>query len=471
MVNPLFNPINSISLMGRYSFDINRLERFSQEQMKRYRDKAFKKIVKYAYTVPLYHDKYKKAGVHPNDIKGIDDVVKLPMVSKNDMRKNFPDRILPVGYNKKKAHVICTGGTTGKAISIFTDFYTMGVAAIPFFREMKAFNLNWRKARLANIGNFNPYRVDLVQQEHFRRPLQSFFSLNDQLDIDVDVPTKELIDKLDRYKPDIMLAYPAIYQHLAFLKRKGYGKNIKPTVLYAAGSMLDDYTRKYVEDAFACRLLNSYQSVEAHGIIASECIEGTWHIHSDFYNAEAIDDNGELVAPGERGHLVMTRMWGRGTPMVRYTGMDDWVRIIPIKKCKCGLTTPVIDGGVEGRKRANIVLPSGKVFPPGAFCFVEPLLTKYKSFVVKKYQIVQRKVDEIDILLVIDEDLRNVGVSIDVIKNEIKENYEKKVGPEVTVNIKEVDEIKNDDNPGKPAPIVVSHVTLKEGYKILENQT
>ena len=139
----------------------------------------------------------------------------------------------------------------------------------------------------------------------------------------------------------------------------------------------------------------------------------------------------------------MTRMWGRGTPMVRYTGMEDWVRIIPIKKCKCGLTTPVIDRGVEGRKRADVVLPSGKVFPPGAFCFVEPVLTKYKSFVVKRYQVVQKKLDEIDILLVIDEDLRNVGVSIDVVKKEIKENYEKKVGPEVKVNIKEVDEIKN----------------------------
>lgn len=66
------------------------------------------------------------------------------------------------------------------------------------------------------------------------------------------------------------------------MKRKGYGKNVKPTVIYAAGEILDDYTRKYVEDAFGCRMLNSYQSVEAHGIIATECTEGNWHIHWDF---------------------------------------------------------------------------------------------------------------------------------------------------------------------------------------------
>lgn len=188
-----------------------------------------------------------------------------------------------------------------------------------------------------------------------------------------------------------------------------------------------------------------------------------------FFNLEAIDENGELVSPGERGHLVMTRLWGRGTPMVRYTGMDDWIKIIPIKECKCGLTTPIIDGGVEGRKRANIVLPNGKVFPPGAFCFIEPVLTKYKSFVIKQYQVVQKKIDEIEILLVIDEELRNVGVSIDVIKKEIKENYEEKVGPKVSVTIREVDEIKNDENPLKPAPIVITKVKLEEGFNVLNN--
>ncbi len=471
MINPLFNPMNSVPLLMRYILDPGRLKRLNPRQMKRYRDKAFKRIVKYAYTVPLYHDKYKKAGVHPSDIKGIDDIVKLPMVSKNDMRENFPDRILPVGHNKEKFHVICTGGTTGKSISIYTDFYTMGGSSIPFFRELEAFNLDWKKIQFANIGNFNPCRVDLVIRENFRKPLESFFSWDNQLDIDVNIPAKELIDKLNKFKPDVILAYPAIYQHLAFLKRKGYGKNIKPTVMYAAGALLDDYTRKYVEDAFGCRLLNSYQSVEAHGIIATECIEGNWHVHTDRYITEAIDDDSNLVAPGERGHLVMTRLWGRGTPIVRYTGMDDWVRITPNKKCKCGWDTPVIEGGVEGRMRANIVLPNGKVFPPGAFCFVEPVLTKYKSFVVKKYQVVQNKLDEIEVLLVIDEDLRNVGASTDVIKKEIKENYENKVGPEVKVIIKEVDEIKNKENPMKPAPIVITKVKLEEGFKVLDNIT
>jgi phenylacetate-CoA ligase len=470
-MNPLLNPFISIPILKNYILDPGRVQRLNPKQLKKYRDKAFKNIVKYAYTVPLYHTIYKRAGIHPNDIRRIDDIVKLPFVTKDDMRENFPDKIIPVGYNKNKGHVICTGGTTGKPVSIYTDFSTMARSAGTILREMNFFNLNWRKSKFVHIGNFNPNRVDLVSQENFQSHLKSFFSMDNHLNIDVDLPMVDIINKLDSFRPDIIMAYPAIFQYLAFLKRKGYGKSIKPKLFWTGGAMLDDYTRSYVEDAFECRLLNIYPSVEAGADIAFECMEGTWHIHSDFFNVEAIDEAGELVSSGERGHVVLTRLWGRGTPIIRYTGMDDWIKLSPGEECNCGLTTPVIVEGVEGRMRANIILPNGKVFPPGAFCFITPVLLKLKTFKVKRYQIVQRKIDEIDILLVIDEDLRNVGPSVDVIADNIRKSYMKKIGPEVTINVREVNEIENNKNASKPPPIVVSHVKTEEVYDLLESKS
>jgi len=470
MKNPLLNPKYLIPLTKHYIFSPRRINYLNKNGLERYRLKAFKNMVKYAYTIPLYHDKYKKAGFHPNDIKKINDISKIPMISKNDLRENFPDRLLPNDSNKKNYYVICTGGTTGKSVYIYTDFYTMGISNIPFLRELKPFKLNWRKTRFVNIGNFNTSRIDLVYEEKFQNSILSLFAMKDnQLNLDVNIPMKDMIERIDKFKPVVMFSYPAIFQHLAFLKRKGYGQNINPTVLFAAGALLDNYTRKYVQDVFNCPLLNTYQSVEAQGIIASECIKGTWHIHHDLYNIEAIDEDGDLVSPGERGHVVLSRLWGRGTPIIRYTGMDDWVRIIDYKKCDCGLSTPVIEGGVEGRRRANIILPNGKVFPPGAFCFIEPVLQKYKTFKIKQYQIVQKKLDKIDILIIVDEDLREKGVSINIIKKDIKEMYQNKVGPEVEINVMEVEEIKHPKDASKPPPIVVSHVTLEEGYNKLNN--
>jgi len=469
MINPLLKPENLFPFTKHYIFSPNRINVLNKRGMKRYIDKEFKKIVKYAYKIPLYNDKYKKAGIHPSEISGISDINKLPKISKNDLRNSFPDKLLPYDYDKEKAYVVCTGGTTGKSVYIYTDFYTMGISNIPFLRELKQFNLNWTKTRFANIGNFNTSRIDLVYQKKFQNSILSLFSIKDnQLNLDVNLPIKEMIEKLDKFKPDVVLSYPAIYQHLAFMKRKGFGKYIKPTVLFSAGALLDNYTRTYVQDAFKCPLLNTYQSVEAQGIIASECIKGTWHIHQDFYNLEAIDKKGNHVPQGERGHLVLTRLWGRGTPIIRYTGMDDWVKIIEYKECECGLKTPVILGGVEGRIRANIILPNGKVFPPGAFCFIEPILQKYKTFKIKQYQIIQKKIDKIDILIVLDEDLKDKGVKVETLKKEIKEAYNVKVGPEVDVNVIEIDEIKQSKDAHKPPPIVVSLVSQKEGYKTLD---
>ena len=467
-MNPLLNPFIAFPVLKNFLLDPRRIYRLNPTQIQKFRDNEFRKIVKYAYTVPLYHDKYKKAGLHPSEIRGLKDIHKLPFITKEDLVKNFPDRIIPKNYNKKRGFVICTGGTTGKPVSVYTDFITMGKSGGVQIRELEFFKLHWRKSRFVHIGNFNQYRIDKIAKENFSKHLESFISSKNRLDMDVSTSLPEMINLLDKFRPEIIMAYPAVFQHLAFFKRKGEGKNIKPKILWTGGAILDNYTKRYVEDAFNCPLLNIYPSVEAGADIAFECLEGTWHINYDFFELEAIDDNEKVVAPEERGRVVITRLWGNGTPIIRYVGMEDWVRLSGVEKCNCGLNTPTIIGGVEGRMRANIVLPNGKVFPPGAFCFIEPVLHELNTFKVLQYQIIQKSLNEIEILVVIDEDLRNVGPSVDVIFEKIEKKYKDKVGPDVKIEVKEVNEIKHTKNASKPPPIVISNVSPEEGYEALQ---
>jgi phenylacetate-CoA ligase len=470
-MNPLLNPFVSIPLIRSVFFAPRKIYKFDKFTMEKYRDRLFKSILKYAFSVPIYHEKYKKSGIYFDDIKGIKDIEKLPFITKKELVDGFPDKIIPMNYDRKKGFVICTGGTTGKPVSIYTDFLTMSTAAGITIRELKYFNLHWRKSKFVHIGNFNQYRIDKIAQENVDRHIKVFFKMQNRLNIDVNLPMIDMINELNKFKPQVIMSYPSIFQHLAFLKRKGYGEDIKPKLLWTGGAILDDYTKDYVEDAFGCKIKNIYPSVEAGADIAFECRNGNWHINYDFFNIEAIDENGNVVSPCERGHVVLTRLWGKGTPIIRYTGMDDWVRIKPYEKCDCGLKTPMILNGVEGRKRANIVLPNGKIFPPGAFCFITPVLQKLRTFKVKQYQIVQKKINQIDILLVIDDDLRDVGPSFSEIAENIKEIYQKKVGKDVNISVKEVKEIKNMENKSKPPPIVISNVTMQEAYSILESKS
>lgn len=472
--NPLYKPSVALPFIKNFILDPGRMERLSSTQLERYKDKTFRKMVSHAYTVPLYKKKYKAAGIHPSDIKGIKDISKLPFVSRQDFRENFPDCVIPQTFDKTKGYVICTGGTTGKyccnsgsePVCIYIDLPTILRSLGITFREQRAFHLNWRKTRFAHLGNFNPFKFDEIFEKNVQHHMKSFFSFNNYLAMSASDPMDDIIKKLDNFKPDVITSYPALFQELAYLKRKGYGTNIRPKLLNVGGEMLDEYTRKYVEDAFGCRMLNFYGSCEAGANIAFECMNGNWHIHSDFFHVEAIDENNEIVAPGERGHIVLTRLFGGATPIIRYTGMKDWITLSNGKFCSCGLHGPIFEKYVEGRVMSNIVLPNGKVYPPSAFLFITSVLTGFKTYKVKKFQIIQTKIDEIEILLVIDDDLRHSGPSVDEVVKRIESVYKNEVGPDVKIIVKEVDGILDDPTSGKPAPLVVSQIPLKDQCKL-----
>lgn len=466
-MNPFLNPSNLFTFAKNYLFDPPRIWKLSPEKLKKYQDKSIRKVVNYAYSVPLYHRKYREKGIHPNDIKKIEDIKKLPFISKDDIRKGYPKDILPTNINIKKEYIICTGGTTGKPITLYIDFKVMSKSIPLFLRDLRLYKMSLKKDRIVHLGNFSPNRIDLVMEEKFLSHLDFLPSKNNILNLDVNNPILRIMEKLNKFKPDLIISYPAIYQHLAFLKKKGYGKDINPKYLLVGGAILDNYTKSYVEDAFGCKLLNTYSSVEASGEIAIECPERSWHVHPDFYHLEAIDDNGNVVSPDKKGQIVITRLFTGGTPIIRYTGMEDWIKLSGFKKCSCGLCTPVIEK-LEGRMRANIILPNGKIFPPGAFCFINPVLHKLNTFKVKQYQIIQKKIDEIEILLVIDKEQENVGPSFEKIADGIKRMYREKTGPNVTINVREVDEIVNKKKKGKPAPIVVSYVDYDKAVEKLQ---
>ncbi len=122
-MNYIYNPVYISKVLKSYLFDIDRIKKMSEEELRNYQDKSLKKIVKYAYTVPLYHDKYKKAGIKPEDITGIKDIKKLPIISKEDIKSYYPAGIISSKTRKENLIEISTSGTTGKSLSLYGDMH------------------------------------------------------------------------------------------------------------------------------------------------------------------------------------------------------------------------------------------------------------------------------------------------------------------------------------------------------------
>lgn len=465
-MNAFLNPANTLPYLKNYIFDTNRIDIKDKKYIEKYRNKSFRKILQYANQVPLYQEKFKKHNIDIKKINDLKDIQKLPFINRQDIGKHFPDGVVPKNFNKEKGMVLCTGGTSGKyccnsgsdPVCLYTDFKTLLRGSLISQRVNNYHNINIRKSKIVHIGNYNPFKFDEVFDTHVLSQIKPFFPLKNYKSIHASNKTQEIIEQLNNFKPDVIISYPAIYQDLAYLKNKGFGQHIQPKVLLVGGAMLDNYTKTYVEHAFGSNLYNTYASCEMGAEIAFECQHRNWHIHSDFFHLEAVDKDNNIVNPGERGRLVITRLWGSATPIIRYTGMQDWITLSEDKTCTCGLKSPIFGRPVEGRIFSNILLPNGRVYPPSEFLFITKVLTDLNTFKIKKYQIIQKTLDEIEILLVVDEDLRQTPPSLELISEKIKKTYEEKVGSDVKITIKEVKQIENDKDSGKPAPLVLSYV-------------
>jgi len=457
MTNPFINPVFTIKAIKSYLTNIERLWRISPKKLKRFQDKKIRQVVKYAYTVPLYHKKYKEVNIHPNDIKSINDLHKLPTVTKDDIREAFPNGVIPKNANLNQLWKISSSGSTGKPVSFYRDTFGLFEDLVFAIRGQRIVNIDWRKDRITSFGPHNsPGRYDYAIKYAILKNLKILshsIKIYQHLSYSYD-NFNEKFEKINKFKPDYILGPPVEIQALASLKKKGYGKDIKPKVIVTSGGMLEKDVKSFIEDAFDCKVVDMYSSVEM-GIAAFECEEGNYHVFSDYLYLEILDENGELVSSGEPGHVSLTRFYGKGTPFVRYTGLDDILTPL-YETCPCGRHTQLIKS-IDGRRVHQIKSPNGNYITPVVFTRgIDAAMQSLKTDKILQYQVVQKKLDKIDLLIVINEDKKNSPPSTDKLISEIKKEYKKIFGETFQFDIKEVKKVIGGDKSNKTPPIVIS---------------
>lgn len=412
------------------------LRRMDSEQLRRFQNVSFKTILNYAYTVPLYKEKYITAGVHPRDIRGLEDIKKLPCVTKEDLRRNFPTRVVPPSFQTNSAIVAATSGTTGRSLSLYFDLPIVIRSMLGFRRALLEHGIFWQKTRMSLLLDLseNSFENKYFFQSIFSM-MKRLFSTRQMQILDIRSSPADLITQIDHFRPDIILGYPFVILQLASLKMRGRGKNITPEYIVTSGAVFDRYSRRFVEETFHTRVFDIYAATES-GIIAFECEKNRYHVCSDLVFLECLQD-GEDVAKSCPGTLQVTRLYGKGTPLVRYQGMEDVVTLSP-NRCSCGLTGDIIEG-IYGRESQSIVLPDGTLVMVSVFenC-IGKVLYDVKVNKIKRIQIVQNKIDTIEVRILFDEYLRDTGCSADETLSLINQKLLERLGNHVNLTLKEV---------------------------------
>ena len=438
-MNPFLNPYFLSKATKSYLIDRDRIWRMNDESLERFRDKQFRRIFKYAYSIPMYHEIYKKAGIHPNDITEIDDVSKLPFITKNDIRKNFPDNIIPPNFDKKGKPIISyTSGTTGEPVSLYFDMYTIVKGLLGYIRVIKEHNVDWRKTRMTVL-------VDLCENSVERNYLtdgiipilKPIFSFENMQIFDTYGEAEDLIKKINNHNPEFLGGYPGMLRQLAILKKEGRGDNIQPRVIISSGAVLDIYLKKFLEEIFETPVFDAYGSMES-GPAAFQCKQKGYHIHSDLVHLEIIDDDGEPVSPGKAGKIIVTRLYGSGTPIIRYNGLDDIVTSSD-DTCDCGISGGLI-GKVHGRENQSLYLPNGRVLLPSSLSrFFGEISEKINITKLKRSQLIQHKINKLEMVTLINNDLRNTKPSLEEIFSTIRKEFKAKYGSDIDIEFSETD--------------------------------
>jgi phenylacetate-coenzyme A ligase PaaK-like adenylate-forming protein len=208
----IIDPIFLSKALYRYLVDPPRLQKMNNESLKRFQDKSLRTILTYAYEVPVYREKYKKAGIHPYDIHGIEDLHKLPCVTKEDLRENFPDNVISPSFHKNTGIVASTSATTGAPLSLYFDLLTVLQSMLGFVRILREHEINWRRSRIALLLDLS---ANSFENSYFLKnvspAIRSLTSLKNIHVFDINSTTSELIKTLDVLQPEAIIGYPFVH--------------------------------------------------------------------------------------------------------------------------------------------------------------------------------------------------------------------------------------------------------------------
>lgn len=340
--------------------------RWTREKLEVYRRRRLLDLL--AHTVahsPFYRKLYERIRIDETlDLRA------LPMISKRDLLDHFDEvvtdprlkradveRYLEVAPPDRddayldRYRVLATAGTTGlRGLFLFdrTEWAAELANVLRWFDIIGA--------RLRPFGRLKISVVGAPSTVHVSRrlPLSGEFGLFRLQHLSVTSELDKLVDELNCFAPDILLAYPTAARRLAIEQQQGR-LAIAPGIVSTHSELLTPETRRLIRAAWRVPPFDHYGLTEIT-TVAVECVEHRGlHLLDDLFIAEILDDRYERVEPGQAGsRLLLTSLVRRVQPLIRYE-VSDHLRLSP-EPCPCGRPFPLV-AEIGGRSEEWLSLP------------------------------------------------------------------------------------------------------------------
>lgn len=360
-----------------------------REQLRELQGKRLQKLVAYVYhNVPFYRHKMQEMDLMPEDIRSIDDIVKLPFTTKQDLRDNYPYGLM-AAPKSEVVRVHASSGTTGNPTIVG---YTRKDLAI------------WSEVMSRCLSAYGVTREDTFSVSYgyglFTGGLGAHYGV-ENLGATVIPASTGNTEKHVRLIRDLKITgiacTPSYALYLAeTVDKMGINKNDLSLRIGAFGAEpWTEHMRQEIQERLGLKGYNLYGLSEIMGPgVSCECeAQHGSHIHEDHFYPEIIDPvTLEPLPIGEQGELVFTTLTKEGMPLLRYR-TKDLTSLMP-GECTCGRTsvrmTPIM-----GRSDDMLIIRGINVFPSQ----VESVILSMKEF-EPRYMLVVDRVNNLDTLQV-----------------------------------------------------------------------
>ena len=335
-------------------------ETLPREQIEKLQLERLQETVHRVYAkVPAYAKKMDDAGVRPEDIRTLADLARLPFVTKQDMRDNYPFGLFAVDRDSL-VRIHASSGTTGKPTVV-------GYTA----EDLRT----WTEcvSRIACMGGASSTDVAQICFGYgmFTGALGLHYGLENIGAAIVPSSTgnsQKQIMYMQDFETSLLVATPSYALRLAEVANEmgvDPAKDLKVKIALVGSELLTDAMREEMHKVWGKDILitSNYGMSELMGPgVSGECLEHCgMHINEDYFIPEIIDPNtGEVLPVGEQGELVITCIKKEGLPLIRYRTKD--ITRLFYEKCKCGRTFCRMEN-LSGRSDDMLIIRGVNVFP------------------------------------------------------------------------------------------------------------
>ena len=367
----------------------------------RMRDRRLRSLVQDAHArVSSFRERLERHGLKPRDIRSIADLARLPILTRSDLLSVPLSDRLRAGTIPNRCLRARTSGTSGSPLIVHMRPFEA------FYRRALLFRAFAKHARLSFPFTVSAVGVNAVKLAANTAKPSQLLGLSRVAPISRHLPLDEQAQLLLDSTPHVISGPPSCLELVAqVIQDMPRPSGFRPRLIAPRGEVLHDATRALLRKVFQCKVADFY-SCEEIGNIAWECPSrtGVYHIQQSACWLETVDVNGVSVQPGAPGDVVLTNLFNRTMPFIRYR-LGDRAALLPDSDARCacghkGASLTLLDGRADD----FLVLPSGERVSPrtavGLVCSAAQHECDPTAYYMQRFQVHQTAPDRVTIRIV-----------------------------------------------------------------------